>query len=227
MEGRAAGSEGHRRASDLVAGRFAALGLEPAGDAGTYFQTVRFEERRILPEATRARLWSRAAPRAACGCPTTCSSRVAGAPPPERVDAPLVFIGYGMHLPEAGHDDFAGLDLSGKVAVVIGGGPAACPARSIARPRRARPAARPARRGRPDHAQHAGAAEQPWADVAPRLGQARHVSGRSARCAPSRTPFLTASSTRPRRSGCSPAPGTASPSSPLWPTRRGPCPASR
>ena len=40
---------------------------------------------------------------------------------PERVDAPLVFIGYGFHLPEARHDDFAGLDLRGKIAVVVNG----------------------------------------------------------------------------------------------------------
>ena len=45
-------------------------------------------------------------------------------PRPERVDAPLVFVGYGLHLPEAGHDDFAGLDLKGKIAVFVSGGPA-------------------------------------------------------------------------------------------------------
>lgn len=124
MEGRAAGSEGHRRASDLVARRFAALGLAPAGDAGGYFQTVRLEERRILSDGTEADLVTggTAAP---LRLPDDIVLRVAGAPPPERIDAPLVFIGYGMHLPEAGHDDFAGVDLTGKVAVVIGGGPAA------------------------------------------------------------------------------------------------------
>ena len=56
MEGRAAGSEGHRRASDYVAARFARYGLQPAGENGTYFQAVRLEERRILPGATRAAL---------------------------------------------------------------------------------------------------------------------------------------------------------------------------
>jgi Zn-dependent M28 family amino/carboxypeptidase len=42
---------------------------------------------------------------------------------PETVDAPLVFVGYGLHIPEAGHDDLAGLDLKGKIAVVVSGGP--------------------------------------------------------------------------------------------------------
>jgi Zn-dependent M28 family amino/carboxypeptidase len=122
MEGRAAGTDGHRRASDLVAGRFAALGLQPAGDSGTYFQNVRFEERRILPEGTEAALVA-GGTETPLRLPDEMVMRVSAAPPPERIDAPLVFIGYGMHLPEAGHDDFAGVDFNGKIAVVIGGGP--------------------------------------------------------------------------------------------------------
>ena len=123
MEGRAAGSEGHRRASDLVARRFAAAGLEPAGENGGYFQTVTLEERRIIAEGTNAALVTGgvAAPLA---LPGDIFFRIAGAPPPGRIDAPLVFIGYGLHLPEAGHDDFAGVDLNGRIAVAIAGGPA-------------------------------------------------------------------------------------------------------
>ena len=39
-------------------------------------------------------------------------------PRPPQFDAPLVFIGYGLHLPKHGHDDFAGPDLKGKIAVM-------------------------------------------------------------------------------------------------------------
>jgi len=124
MEGREAGSDGHRRASDLVARRFAALGLEPAGENGTFFQAVRLEERRFTPDASSAALVTNG-PAAPLAIPGDLYFRVSGGPPPARVDAPLAFIGYGFHLPEAGHDDFAGLDLRGKVAVVINGpGPA-------------------------------------------------------------------------------------------------------
>jgi Zn-dependent M28 family amino/carboxypeptidase len=166
MEGRAAGSEGHRRASDLVAGRFAALGLEPAGDAGSYFQTMRFEERRILPEGTEAALVTGAAA-APLHLPDDMVTRVAGAPPPESLDAPLVFIGYGMHLPEAGHDDFAGVDFTGKIAVVIGGGPAALSGalKSHARAERARLLARRGALGLITLGT-AAQLEQPWANVA-------------------------------------------------------------
>ena len=41
------------------------------------------------------------------------------------VEAPLVFAGYGLSAPDAGHDDLAGLDLKGKVAVYIAGAPSA------------------------------------------------------------------------------------------------------
>jgi Zn-dependent M28 family amino/carboxypeptidase len=44
--------------------------------------------------------------------------------PAPAVDAPLVFAGYGMQVPEAGIDDFAGLDVKGKVVVIVVGTPA-------------------------------------------------------------------------------------------------------
>ena len=107
MEGREAGSAGHVRASDLVAQRFATLGLQPAGENGTFFQAVHLEERRFTEGASSAALLFPGA-RAELAVPGDILFRVAGGPPPERVDAPLVFIGYGFHLPEAGHDDLSG-----------------------------------------------------------------------------------------------------------------------
>jgi len=124
MEGRAAGSEGHQRAADYVAARLAGYGLEPAGEGGGWFQTVPLEERVILPAGTRAALVTGGAS-APLNVPGDIFFRISGGPPPERVDAPLVFVGYGLHLPEAGHDDFAGVDLRGRIAVVVqGAGPA-------------------------------------------------------------------------------------------------------
>lgn len=122
MEGRAAGSPGYDRAALYIADRFAALGLEPAGTEG-YFQPVGLEERRILLDRSSSALVAdgRATPLA---MPNDIYFRVRGAPPPERIEGRLVFIGYGLHIPEAGHDDFANVDLRGAVAVVISGGPA-------------------------------------------------------------------------------------------------------
>jgi Zn-dependent M28 family amino/carboxypeptidase len=122
MEGRAAGTEGHRRASDYVAARLAEYGLEPAGEDGTFFQAVTLEERAIFADRSRAAL-VRGGENLSLAVPSDLLFRVAGTPPPERVDAELVFVGYGFHLPEAGHDDLAGLDLRGKVAVFVDGEP--------------------------------------------------------------------------------------------------------
>jgi hypothetical protein len=122
MEGRVAGSEGHVRASNYVAERFAEYGLEPAGENGTFFQSVRLEERRFTAGSSAALVTDGAS--APLSIPGDLFFRISGGPPPEAVDAPLEFIGYGLHLPEAGHDDFAGRDLTGKIAVVIqGAGP--------------------------------------------------------------------------------------------------------
>jgi len=122
MEGRAAGSLGYDRAARFVADRFAALGLEPAGTEG-YFQPVALEERRVSLTLSSAALVAEgvATPLA---MPTDAYFRVRGGPPPSQIDGRLVFLGYGLHIPEAGHDDLAGVDLRGAVAVVVSGGPA-------------------------------------------------------------------------------------------------------
>jgi len=49
--------------------------------------------------------------------------------PPTRppVEAPAVFVGYGLKIPEEKYDDFAGVDLQGKIAVFVTGGPSSIP----------------------------------------------------------------------------------------------------
>ncbi len=138
MAGRAAGSAGYHRAAHSVAARFAALGLEPAGGDG-FFQEVALEERAVLHDRSSAALVAtgRETP---LRLPDDLYFRARGGPPPARVDAPLLFVGYGLHIPEAGHDDFAGLDLRGAIVVFISGGPERIsgPVKSQARDQRAR-----------------------------------------------------------------------------------------
>ena len=47
--------------------------------------------------------------------------------PPSLVEAPLVFVGYGLTVPEMNVNDLAGLDLKGKIVVALGGGPSTIP----------------------------------------------------------------------------------------------------
>jgi Zn-dependent M28 family amino/carboxypeptidase len=121
MEGRLTGSPGFQRAADYVVARAKAIGLEPAGSDG-FFQPVSFEEQLVDSAASSAALMAdgKGVPLA---IPDDLIVGRGGGPRPERTEAPLVFVGYGLHMPEAGHDDFAGLDLKGKIAVFVGGGP--------------------------------------------------------------------------------------------------------
>lgn len=120
LEGRDTGSAGHRQAAEYIAAAFKRAGLKPAGTKG-HMQPVKFISRRVHEEqCSLALIRNGQAESVVLGEEATFSMRIAHAP---RVEAPLVFVGYGLSVPEAQHDDFAGLDLKGKVVVLLTGGP--------------------------------------------------------------------------------------------------------
>lgn len=120
FEGRLTGSAGYDKAAAYAAAQFKAYGLQPAGTQG-YLQEVKFAVQRIKPQLSSAALVAggQATP-LQIGPDLILASRI---PQPKVIEAPLVFIGYGLHLPEAGYDDFARQDLKGKIAVYVNGGP--------------------------------------------------------------------------------------------------------
>jgi len=123
MEGRLTGSPGYDRAAQYVIGRLKQEGLRPAGNNG-YLQPVALEQQLVSQDTSHASL------SAADGASTPLKVgeqmliTAGGGPRPAHVDAPLIFVGYGLHLPKHGHDDFSGLDIKGKIVVVLSGGPA-------------------------------------------------------------------------------------------------------
>ena len=130
MKGRQTGSAEYLKAADYVVSQFKADGLEPAGVHGSWFQPVKFDVQRILADKSSLSLVvdGKATP-LKLGEDAILGSRLAQ---PKTIDAPLVFIGYGLHLPEAKHDDFDSLELpaaqlKGKIVVYINGGPADLP----------------------------------------------------------------------------------------------------
>lgn len=137
-EGRQTGSPGNERAAHYVVGRLRSEGLQPAGARG-FFQDVPLEQQLVDQDASTAELVG--ADGAVTALPVGKDARIGagGAPLPDEVDAPLVFLGYGLHLPDQGQDDFDGMDLRGKIAVVLSGGPAEIsgPIKSNARFKRA------------------------------------------------------------------------------------------
>ena len=123
LEGRGTGTEGFAKAAAYVTNQFQKAGLQPAGDHG-YSQTVEFNVLQ-LDEPNSSLEISQA------GKPIPFQFGEDGFLSPTSsaasVDAPAVFIGYGLKIPEANYDDFAGLDLKGKIAVILTGGPASIP----------------------------------------------------------------------------------------------------
>ena len=120
LEGRDAGSEGHRRAAEYVAAEFERSGLKPAGTSG-YLQPVKMTSRRIVESKSSVSLI-----RNGVRTPLTLGEDCAismRSEPPGHISAPMVFVGYGLVAPELKYDDLAGLDLRGKIAVYMVGGP--------------------------------------------------------------------------------------------------------
>jgi Zn-dependent M28 family amino/carboxypeptidase len=124
MEGRDTGSAGLRRAQEYVAQQLQMNGLEPAGATG-FYQSMNFESRQIVEsESSLALLNGKQVEPLMLGDDAIFSTRVDLAP---IVEAPLVFAGYGLSIPEKNYDDLAALDLKGKVAVIVSGAPAEIP----------------------------------------------------------------------------------------------------
>jgi len=121
LEGREAGSRGHEIAARYVAAQFAALGLRPGGAGGSWYQPIEFM--RYTPAG---------APTLTVGERVITHGRemVMRASPDAAalaIEAPLVFAGYGLDLPARGHDDYRGLDVRGKIVVVLDGTPRGIP----------------------------------------------------------------------------------------------------
>jgi Zn-dependent M28 family amino/carboxypeptidase len=120
MEGRETGSAGLRRAQEYVIEQAKKNGLQPAGSNG-FYQAVKFVSRELVEKDTSVALVRDGKEEPlAIGDDLVVSTRVALA---GEVKAPLVFAGYGMRVPEKNYDDFSGLDVRGKIIVVLNGFP--------------------------------------------------------------------------------------------------------
>src|SRR5881394_3919517 len=116
LEGRAPATRGGRLATAYIAAQFQALGLEPAGANGSYFQPVSLVG--MTPQPTFA--WGKSG-----SPPEPLAYRddfVAWAERPEAdisATGDVVFVGYGIHAPEWQWDDYKGIDLHGKILLML------------------------------------------------------------------------------------------------------------
>jgi hypothetical protein len=119
MEGRRSGTPGGDRAARHLAAALASYGLRPGGDAGTYLQSFVVATGTRLAQPTAIALSAADGPVFALATEWTPH----GGSPNADLAADLVFAGHGVAAPERGHDDYAGLDVRGKIVVVRGDTP--------------------------------------------------------------------------------------------------------
>ena len=118
-EGRLTGSEGYLRAAKYVVGQFDSAKLLPAGVNG-YYQPVKFSVTRVLAaQCSMALVADGGKQPLVLGQDAILGAR---GTQPKSITAPLVFIGYGLHLPEAKYDDFDSADVTAHRAAVVAGG---------------------------------------------------------------------------------------------------------
>ncbi len=118
LEGRGTGTRGGDIAANYIATQFALYGLKPAGDNGTYLQRVDFTGVLTQPGSSMSVLPAQGSPfdlRLGEDYVTSNQTHTGSVD----VDAPIVFVGYGIEAPEYRWNDFKGVDVKGKVVLVI------------------------------------------------------------------------------------------------------------
>ncbi|MBI3474507.1 MAG: M28 family peptidase [Acidobacteria bacterium] len=124
MEGRDTGSRGEHAAQEYVVEQLKKAGLEPAGTKG-FYQPIKFVSRQIVEKDSSLTLVHDGQREPlVLGDDAFIGTRIA---PAAEVNAPMVFVGYGLTVPENKYDDFAGVDVKGKLAVIFSGSPEEIP----------------------------------------------------------------------------------------------------
>ena len=121
LEGRDTGSKGYLIAADYVASQFRAIGLEPAGDNGSWYQQVPFRRASYATQPVLTMTIGGRQVRLDTG--RDAAVRPSVTEKVRQVSAGFVFVGYGIRDARHSIDDYRGLDLKGKIAVALRGTP--------------------------------------------------------------------------------------------------------
>jgi Zn-dependent M28 family amino/carboxypeptidase len=122
LEGRQTGARGHEIGTRYVATELESLGLAPAGLNGTWFQPVPLRKVDLVPEQSSFELVRDGKGHAL----TFGEDYIMGGNAlltDTSVDSGVVFVGFGVTAPEFRYDDYAGVDVHGKVVVILRGAP--------------------------------------------------------------------------------------------------------
>jgi hypothetical protein len=131
LEGRMTGEPGHEAAAAYVAEQFAALGLEPGGTDGWY-QSVPLQSYALDTSEGPTLTIHRDSGDTELRFGEDFMMGADKVRAATTVSGELVFVSFGVHAPEFGYSDLDGVDLNGKIAVSIFGGPAIIPSDELA-----------------------------------------------------------------------------------------------
>lgn len=126
LEGRDTGSRGHEIASLYIQTEFQKYGLQAAGENDSFEQRVMFRKGLLVQESPSLTITKDNGtidfdfPKQFLAGPNLAYADA-------NVNAPLVFVGYGIVSDELEHDDYAGLNVEGKIVVMLAGKPARFP----------------------------------------------------------------------------------------------------
>src|SRR5579871_6332384 len=119
LQGRGTGQKGGDVAADWIAAQFKSYGLAPAGEHGTYFQKIIFFGVTTDPKQTKFSFVPKSGPEMALKFADDYVVNDQTHAQKSEIDAPLVYVGYGINAPEYNWDDYKGVDVKGKVLLVL------------------------------------------------------------------------------------------------------------
>ena len=125
LEGREAGTRGYDVAAHYVASQMAQYGLEPAADDGSWFQKVPLRKSSLLSSGLQVA--APGVPVADIAIPDEGIVAPNSRNPDLRLTGGVVFAGYGVTAPDLGYDDYKGLDVKGKFALIFYNAPSTFP----------------------------------------------------------------------------------------------------
>jgi len=119
FEGRGPATRAEVKTIDYISAQMKAAGLKPAGAKGSWFQDVPLRMSNITGTPTLSMTIGGASQPLAQGSEIAVRAAETGQSSVKFANLPLVFVGYGVKAPERGWDDFKGVDLKGKIMVVL------------------------------------------------------------------------------------------------------------
>ena len=119
LQGRGTGQKGGDMAADWIAQQLKSYGVQPAGDNNSFFQNVKFYGIRTDPQKTQLSFVPKSGPPITLKFAEDFVATDETHSAQSQIDAPLVYVGYGINAPEYKWDDYKGADLKGKVMLML------------------------------------------------------------------------------------------------------------